>query len=243
MWCYRLVINPGVTDVSALLDKLKSGLIVSCQPVPGGPMDNAACVTGFALAALQAGAVGLRIESLDYVRAVRAVTDAPMIGIIKHDLPGYDVRITPTADMARQLAEAGADIVAFDATQRRRPDPIKTILAAVRDAGALAMADCAGIEDAQAAETLGFDCIGSTLSGYVGPGPEPTLPDFDLLVQMAKLDAFIIAEGRIRQPEQAAQALVAGADAVVVGSAITRTEHIVSWYAAAIGAFDTPVGR
>ena len=221
--------------MSVLLEKLKSGLIVSCQPVPDGPMDNAACVTGFALAALEAGAVGLRIESLDYVRAVRAVTDAPMIGIIKHDLEGYDVRITPKAEMARQLADAGADIVAFDATLRPRPESVEAILAAVRQTGALAMGDCADIEDARAAAALGFDCIGSTLSGYVGTGPEPTLPDFDLLRQMAQLDAFIVAEGRIRQPEQAAEALAAGADAVVVGSAITRTEHIVSWYTDAIG--------
>lgn len=226
--------------MSALLKKLKSGLIVSCQPVPGGPMDNAACVTGFALAALASGAVGLRIESLDYVRAVRAVTDAPMIGIIKHDLVGYDVRITPKAEMARQLAQAGADIVAFDATLRPRPDPVETILATVRDAGALAMADCADMADARAAQALGFDCIGSTLSGYVGPGPEPTLPDFDLLRQMSDLDAFIVAEGRIRHPDQAARALAAGADAVVVGSAITRTEHIVSWFFEAIGASGVP---
>ncbi len=219
----------------ALLEKLKSGLIVSCQPVPGGPMDNVACVQGFALAALEAGAVGLRIESLTYVEAVRAVTDAPMIGIIKHDLEGYDVRITPKAEMARQLADAGADIVAFDATLRPHPDPVETILATVRKTGALAMADCADIADARAAEALGFDCIGSTLSGYVGPGPEPTLPNYELIRQMAKLDAFIIAEGLIRQPDQAAAALATGADAVVVGSAITRTEHIVSWYLDAIG--------
>ena len=222
--------------MSAVLDKLKSGLIVSCQPVPGGPMDNIACVTGFALAAIETGAVGLRIESLAYVQAVRAVTDAPMIGIIKHDLDDYDVRITPTAEMAHQLAAAGADIVAFDATLRPRPEPIEAILAAVRDTGALAMADCADFADAEAAAALGFDCIGSTLSGYVGPGPEPVLPDYDLLRRMAGLDAFIVAEGRIRSPEQAAAALAAGADAVVVGSAITRTEHIVSWYLDAIGA-------
>lgn len=220
--------------MSVLLEKLKSGLIVSCQPVPDGPMDNAECVTGFACAALNAGAVGLRIESLDYVAAVRAVTKAPIIGIIKHDLDGYDVRITPKADMARQLAEYGADIVAFDATLRRRPESIETIFAAVQDTSALAMADCADIEDARAAVSLGFSCIGSTLSGYVGSGPEPQFPDFELIRQMAALDAFVIAEGCIRQPNQAAAAFAAGADAVVVGSAITRTEHIVSWYLDAI---------
>src|SRR5690606_2055281 len=69
-----------------LLEKLDRGLIVSCQPVPQGPMDNVECVIGFSLAAVAAGACGLRIESLAYVEAVRAVTDVPIIGIIKHDL-------------------------------------------------------------------------------------------------------------------------------------------------------------
>lgn len=38
------------------------GLIVSCQPVPGSPLDNPAIVAAMALAAEQAGAVALRIE-------------------------------------------------------------------------------------------------------------------------------------------------------------------------------------
>lgn len=224
----------------ALLERLDAGLIVSCQPVPGGPMDNAACVVGFALAALASGAVGLRIESLAYVKAVRAATDAPIIGIIKHDLDDYDVRITPTAEMARDLSLAGADIVAFDATLRPRPDSVASVLDAIHGAGALAMADCADIEDAKAALAAGADCIGSTLSGYVGTGPEPTEPDFALIAAMAELGGFVIAEGRIRSPQQAAQALAAGANAVVVGSAITRTEHIVGWYKEAIDAASTP---
>jgi len=217
-----------------LLEKLRGGLIVSCQPVPGGPMDNAACVTGFALAAIEAGAAALRIESLAYVRAVRAATDAPIIGLIKHELAGYDVYITPTVDMARQLAPAGADIVAFDATLRKRPEPLEALVAAIHEGGALAMADCASIEDARAALKAGADCIGSTLAGYTGEGGEPALPDFNLVAEMSTLDAFVIAEGRIRTPEQAAKALAVGADTVVVGSAITRTEHIVSWYREAI---------
>ena len=206
-------------------------------------MDNEACVVGFALAALASGAVGLRVESLAYVEAVRAATNAPIIGIIKHDLDDYDVRITPTAEMARNLGTAGADIVAFDATLRPRPDSIASVLDAIHGGGALAMADCADIGDAKAALAAGADCIGSTLSGYVGDGPEPTEPDFALIAAMAQLGGFVIAEGRIRSPEQAAHALTTGANAVVVGSAITRTEHIVSWYKQAIDASSvTPHG-
>lgn len=67
------------------IQSLKNGLIVSCQPVKGGVMDNAAMVVGFALAALNGGAAALRIESADYVRAVRQATDRPIIGLVKRD--------------------------------------------------------------------------------------------------------------------------------------------------------------
>ena len=41
------------------------GLIVSCQPVPGSPLDTPAIVAAMALAAEQAGAVALRESACD----------------------------------------------------------------------------------------------------------------------------------------------------------------------------------
>ncbi len=51
------------------------GLIVSCQPVPGSPLDNPAIVAAMALAAEQAGAVALRIEGLANLQAGSSVSD------------------------------------------------------------------------------------------------------------------------------------------------------------------------
>jgi len=212
---------------------LEAALIVSCQPVPGGPMDDAGFVTGFALAALAAGAGGLRIESVDYVKAVRAATSAPIIGIVKRDLDDSPVRITPYVADVYALAEAGADVIAFDATDRARPDSLAALVAAAKAAGRLTMADCAGIEDARNALALDVDYVGSTLSGYVG-GVEPVEPDFQLIRAMRQLTPHVIAEGRIRTPQQAAAAAEAGAMAVVVGSALTRTEHATSWFREAL---------
>ena len=48
-----------------------------------------------ALAAEQAGAVALRIEGVENLRAVRAQVKVPIIGIIKRDLDDSPVRITP----------------------------------------------------------------------------------------------------------------------------------------------------
>ncbi|WP_290752668.1 putative N-acetylmannosamine-6-phosphate 2-epimerase [Amaricoccus sp.] len=215
------------------LDRLRHGLIVSCQPVPGGPMDAPAMVVGFALAALAGGAGGLRIESARHVAAVRAATDAPVIGLVKRDLADSPVRITPWLADVVGLAAAGADIVAFDATRRPRPVTVPDLVRAIHASGRRAMADCAGVEDARAALAAGADLVGTTLSGYTG-GPEPEDPDLDLVAALAHIAPRVVAEGRIRTPGQARAALARGAFAVVVGSAITRPEHVTGWFVDAL---------
>lgn len=221
--------------MTQLLDLLRGGLIVSCQPVPGGPMDHPEITAAMARAVLAGGACALRIEGVANLRAVRAITSAPVIGLIKADLPDSPVRITPTLADVAALVAAGADIVAFDATDRPRPAPVAAIAKAIRAAGRLAMADCAGVADGQRALALGVEILGSTLSGYLG-GPVPEGPDLALVRGLAGLGGFVVAEGRYYSPAQAAQAMAAGADAVVAGSAITRPEHVTRWFADAIAA-------
>ncbi len=221
--------------MSHLLDNLRGQLLVSCQPVPGGPLDRPEITAAFALAALDGGARGLRIEGIANLAAVRAATRAPVIGLIKADLPDSPVRITPTVADVRALAAAGADIIAFDATDRPRPEPLADVVAAIQAAGALAMADCATLDDGRRAAALGCAILGSTMSGYTG-GPVPEGPDVALVAGLAALGRFTVAEGRYQSPADAAAALGAGADAVVVGSAITRPEHVTSWFVAALDA-------
>lgn len=106
-------------------------------------MDRPEIVAAFALAAPDGGASGLRIQGAANLYAVRSVTDAPVIGIIKADLPDSPVRITPLVDHVIALAEAGADIVAVDATDRQRPVSLDQLLRTIHDLGMIAMADCA----------------------------------------------------------------------------------------------------
>ncbi|MBW7923000.1 MAG: putative N-acetylmannosamine-6-phosphate 2-epimerase [Rubellimicrobium sp.] len=216
-----------------VLGRIRGGLVVSCQPVPGGALDRPGIVAAFAQAALDGGAVGLRIEGLANLAAVRAVTDAPVIGLIKVDRDDTPVRITPLVEHVQGLIAGGADIVAVDATDRIRPVPLPDLLAAIRAGGALAMADCATAADGQAAQALGFDILGSTMAGYTG-GPVPEGPDLGLVRALAATGGFVVAEGRYQAPAQAAQAIAAGASAVVAGSAITRPEHVTAWFAEAI---------
>ena len=221
-----------------VLQRLRGGLVASCQPVDDGPMDTPAIVAAMARAAVAGGAVGLRIEGVANLRAVRPVVDVPIIGIVKSDLSDTPVRITVTVDDALALADAGADIIAYDATARPRPSSREAVLAAILGAGRLAMADSSSLEDGRIALIGGAAILGTTLSGYTAETEGLNDgPDFALIKAFRQLGAgFIMAEGRINTPELAARAMAAGASAVTVGSALTRLEHVTGWFADAIKA-------
>ncbi len=225
-------------NISDFRHKLQRGLIVSCQPVPGSAMDKPEMVAAMACAALDGGAAGLRIEGVRNLQAVRQVTNAPIIGIIKRDLTDSDVRITPWLEDVDALSAAGADIIAFDVTLRPRPVSVNALYARVRAAGCLTMADASCLEDGLLAHQLGIDFIGTTLSGYT-QATVPAGPDIELVRQLAQAGCLVIAEGRYNSPAQAAGVMAAGAFAVTVGSAITRIEHICGWYRDAINQSET----
>ena len=185
----------------ALLRHFRGGLIVSCQPVPGSPLDTVEIVRATALAVVGSGAIGLRIESEANARAVAAATDLPVIGLIKRQRPAPErLFITPGEEEIDTLAAAGAAVIAFDATHRERSLPVADAIARIRARGRLALADCATVEEGRAAAAAGADLVASTLSGYTGPDPEPDGPDLDLVRALASAGLAAIAEGRIRYP-------------------------------------------
>lgn len=220
-----------VSTIPSILQSLRGGLIVSCQPVTGGPLDRTDFVVALAQAVLGEGAVGLRIEGLERVAAVCAVVSRPVIGIVKVDLPDSPVRISPRLPDIDGLARAGAPIIAFDATDRPRPVPVPDLIARIHAHGAIAMADVSTVSEGRDAAAAGADIVASTLSGYTEPGaPERTEPDLALVSALAALGLTVIAEGNLRTPAHAAAALRAGAHCVVAGSAITRPEHVTRWF-------------
>ncbi len=222
-----------MSQTASVIDKIGSGaLVVSCQPVVDGPLDDDDIVVALARAAEAGGAAALRIEGVSRVRAVKAKVGIPVIGIVKNpDEP--EVYITPFTDDIDALADAGADIVAFDATQRSRKISVSELVSHGKANGLTLMADCATLEDGEAAHTLGCDIIGTTLSGYTG-GPIPKEPDLALVRAFAERSFQVMAEGRYNRPDQARQALEAGAWAVTVGTALTRLEVMTSWFCDAL---------
>jgi len=213
-----------------ILEKINNGLIVSCQPVEGGHLDSPEIVSRFASAALSSGAVGLRIEGVNNLKAVRNLTDTVIIGLIKTRRPDTEIRITSTIEDIDALAAAGADIIAFDATSRNRPVPLEELISRINHHNKIAMADCSELNDAISVINLNCPILGTTMAGYTGSSV-PTMPDLELVKSLSKLRRFVIAEGRYNTPKLASEAIWQGANAVVVGSAITRPEHITSWFA------------
>jgi len=215
----------AVDSVSAILDRLAGGLIVSCQARAGHPFHDSRVIAAMAKAAEAGGAVGVRINGETDISAVRQVVITPIIGLHKVWMPESPVYITPTFEDASVIAEAGADIIALDATARPRPggQKLKDLIAHIRDKlDRPVLADVATVEEGQHAAALGADMVATTLSGYTGTTPPPEGPDLELVRQLSRaLSVPVLAEGRYSTPEQVREAFRAGAFAVVVGRAIT----------------------
>ena len=222
----------------SIFDKLRAGLVVSCQPdadePENDPLNRPEIMAAMAQAAVAGGALGIRADSPAHIAAIRAAVTVPIIGIYKVDLPAYAVRITPTLEHAVEISQAGADILAVDATARPRPqgDSAAGYIRLLMEAtGKPVLADVATFEEGLAAAEAGAAAVATTLSGYTSYSPRRFDPDFDLLEQLVEaLSIPVIAEGRFNTPAQAAQAIKRGAWAVTVGSAITRPRTITRWF-------------
>ncbi|MEU4192595.1 putative N-acetylmannosamine-6-phosphate 2-epimerase [Kribbella sp. NPDC026611] len=211
-------------------------LVVSCQAGPGNPLHSPTSMALMAKAAAAGGAGAIRANGPDDIAAIRAVTDLPIIGIHKLGDPA-GVFITPTYESAIAVVAAGADLVALDATLRPRPDgqSLGAQITRIHDElGVPVLADVDTLDAGLAARDAGADLVATTLSGYTN-GRTPTGPDVELVRQLAtKLDCPVVAEGRIRTPEDVRDVRAAGAYAVVVGHAITNPMDITARLAAAI---------
>jgi N-acylglucosamine-6-phosphate 2-epimerase len=208
------------------LTELAGKLVVSCQADAGKPLDGESYIVALARSVILGGAAGVRIQGIRNVRAVRAAVSVPIIGIIKASQPDSPVYITSRAEEVDALADAGADIIAFDATDRPRPETVPALCRAIHARGLAAMADVSTLAEAEAALAAGAEIVGTTLAGYTDHSRQLDGPDYVLMQDLAKRALPFVAEGRIWTPDEASRAFEIGAEFVVVGSAITRPEVI-----------------
>jgi glucokinase-like ROK family protein len=216
---------------------LKDVIVVSCQAAPGDPLEDVDVLRRIALACLQGGAGGLRLNGGDCVAAVRPDTTVPIIGLKKAYLDGR-LRITPDFAAAKELADAGADIIALDCTDRIWPagEPWRLLVERIhQELNLPVMADIATLEEARSAAAAGADMIGTTLHGYTEQTKNAISFSWSLLADMIRETGRpVVAEGHISTPEDARRAIMAGAWCVVAGSAITRPGTITSEFVHAV---------
>jgi len=224
-------------------ERLRGGLIVSVQATEGSPLRDPSVIAAMAEAALANGAVGVRLESPEHIGAVRRrCPDALIVGLWKRTFADSAVYITPGWAEIASVWAAGADVVALDATDRPRPGGVlleDLVARARQELGAPLMADIDTLANGLRAAELGCDWIGTTLYGYTEATVAAAPPAWELLAALrASLppERLLICEGGIASAGQARQALDHGADAVVVGTAITGIDLQVAAYVRHIGA-------
>lgn len=214
--------------MSELSIKLRHGLIVSCQSEGDDPFNQPELLAKFAKSAHMGGAAGIRAQGVENIKAIRQEVDLPIIGITKGHFENGWVCITPDFSDIENLVAAGADIVALDVTPRKRPNGMDGVefFDEVRERFDIdLMADISTFEEGIRASEMGADLVATTLAGYTEYTEKQSTdaPDIELIGRLSRAISIpVIAEGRIWTPEQAKQALLAGAHAVVVGTAITR---------------------
>jgi N-acylglucosamine-6-phosphate 2-epimerase len=219
------------------LEALRGRLIVSCQAAEGDPLDNLDTLTRIATSVLRGGAGGLRADGAARIAAFRAITQVPIIGIIKTYDTNGDVYITPDFRSARAISDAGADIIALDCTARRvtAPEPWPGLIPRIHaELNRPVLADIATLEDALAAERAGADAVATTLYGYTAETANISIVSWPLIQSIiAHLTIPVLVEGHITDPQEVGRALDMGATAVVIGSAITRPQAITARFAEA----------
>lgn len=220
-----------------IFNQIKGKLIVSCQALEDEPLYSSFIMGKMALAATQAGAGGIRANTISDIKEIKKNTNLPIIGIIKRNYGNCNVYITPTIKEVDELVEEGVDIIAIDSTRRQRPDNVELecFVKNIKEKypNQIVMGDISNVDEAVYSEKIGVDIVGTTLCGYTdytkGDNPLNTLQK---VLKAVKIP--VIAEGNLDTPEKAKKSIQMGALAVVVGGAITRPKQIAEKFIKAI---------
>ncbi len=214
---------------------LTKGLTVSCQALPHEPLYGSKIMGKMAIAAKEAGAVGIRSNSVKDINAISKAINAtlPIIGLIKQDYNDSKVYITPTLKEVKALIKSKCDIIALDATKQDRPnkESLEALVNYIKtNSNKKIMADISTLEEAIKAEDLGCDYISTTLMGYTDYTKSVVIPNLEQLqiIKNKITKSIVVAEGGIHSFEQLDSIRKIGYEYVVIGGAITRPKEIAT---------------
>ncbi|MEQ1820885.1 MAG: putative N-acetylmannosamine-6-phosphate 2-epimerase [Fimbriimonadaceae bacterium] len=207
-----------------LLNALRTcPIVASVQGSPGSPMDKPELLFPMAEASKAEGATILRLEGVAAINYIRPKLGLPVMGLLKRQYEDSEVYVTATAREVQELIDTGAEMIALDATRRKRPndEQLSDLIKMIKTAGRLAMADCDSVASIHYAMSCGADFVSTTLSGYTRETRMTKGPDLDFVREAVhECDLPVLAEGRFTSPSQAQAALRSGASGVVIGGAL-----------------------
>lgn len=203
-------------------------LIVACQPSsPSSPLNSPDHIVAMAIAAEEAGASALLVDTPHHVISVKAAASLPVIGQWRRFRPDGCWAATPDWESAAALAAAGADLILLDATAEGYPDRAalaQLVEAIQQNLNLPVIAAVRRMAEAEHSVSSGAQAVAALSPVPEGQGEAPA-PDLGLVGELAeRLVVPVLAYGGYWEPGQARAALDAGAAFVIVGAAITAPD-------------------